>query len=67
MFNYDAKKGIVSITTDPLEFDIDDLVETVRMALGNELSRCYSERDIESMDYSDYNDLCNLVFEKAKS
>ncbi len=66
MFNYDAEKGIVSITVDPLEFDIDDLVGTVQIALDNALERYYTEGSIEDMDDADYLKLCNLIFEKAK-
>ena len=65
MFNYDAEKNIVSITVDPLEFDIDDLVGTVQMALDNALER-YQDGCVDDMDDADYRELCNLIFEKAK-
>ena len=66
MFSYDAEKNIASITVDPLEFDIDDLVGTVQIALDNALNRYYTEGDIEDMDDADYRELCNLIFERAK-
>lgn len=65
MFNYDAEKGIVSITVDPLEFDIDSLVGTVQMALDNALEDFY-DSCVDDMDDGDYRELCNLIFEKAK-
>lgn len=65
MFNYDAEKRIVSITVDPLEFDINDLVGTIQMELDNALERC-QDGCVDDMDDDDYRELCNLIFEKAK-
>lgn len=65
MFNYDAEKGIISITVDPLEFDIDDLVETIQMALDEALEK-RQDGCVDDMDDADYRELCNLIFEKAK-
>ena len=65
MFNYDTEKGIISITVDPLEFDVDDLVGTVQMALDEALER-YQDGCVDDMDDADYRELCNLIFERAK-
>lgn len=65
MFNYDAEKGIISITVDPLEFDIDDLVGTIQMALDDALEK-RQDGCVDDMDDADYRELCNLIFEKAK-
>lgn len=65
MFSYDAEKRIASITTDPLNFDIDDLVGTIQLALDNALEE-HCDGCIDEMNSDDYRELCNLIFEKAK-
>jgi hypothetical protein len=65
MLNYDTEKKIASITTDPLKFDIVDLVGTIQMALDNALDEDYNGR-INDMSPEDYRELCNLIFENAK-
>lgn len=65
MFSYDAEKRIASITVAPLEFDIDDLVGTIQIALDNAIEEHY-DTCIDDINPDDYNNLCNLIFERAK-
>ena len=65
MFNYDAEKRIASITVAPLEFDVDDLVASIQLALDKTLENHYYFW-VDDINPDDYRELCNLVFEKAK-
>lgn len=66
MFSYDAEKNTASIAVNPLEFNINELVDTIRDALDSAIRQCCSEEDFITLDDYDYMDLCNLVFGKAE-